>query len=105
MSKAWYFCSVKVLLNKTSSSAGRRAPLLLGLFGLLVYQVLQMVNTLVFSMFSVYYMQFLAELVLGFVGGSATSFIGTISIITDDSRHELLPVNFLRIGFSMDRSA
>lgn len=79
------------------SSLGRRPPLLLGLFGLLVYQMLQLVNTVTSLMLSIYYIQFMAEVVLGLVGGVATPFIGTMSIITDQSRHELLPVMLTKI--------
>ncbi|VDK45343.1 unnamed protein product [Anisakis simplex] len=75
----------------SDGSGGRRRPLLIGLFGLLLYSLLQFASTIFYKSVNVYTIQYLAELTIGFSGGIATIFTASFAIVTDDSRHQMAP--------------
>lgn len=73
---------------------------MLSLFGLFIYTLLQLGSTLSYKWISVYYALYAAEIFIGFTGGIASLFMASFAIVTDDCRHQMLPVAFLIIFFS-----
>lgn len=95
--------TVPIIGAWSDGSGGRRRPLLLSLFGLFIYTLLQLGSTLSYKWISVYYALYAAEIFIGFTGGIASLFMASFAIVTDDCRHQMLPGTSsvpLRIGIA-----
>uniref|UniRef100_A0A914ZJ79 Proton-coupled folate transporter n=1 Tax=Parascaris univalens TaxID=6257 RepID=A0A914ZJ79_PARUN len=83
--------TVPIIGAWSDGSGGRRRPLLLSLFGLFIYTLLQLGSTLSYKWIGVYHVLYVAEIFIGFTGGIASLFMTSFAIVTDDCRHEMLP--------------
>lgn len=68
---------------------GRRIPFLISLSGIMMYTLLELMGSLLYSYVNIYYLQFAAEFSIGCTGGVATVFGMSFAIVTDDSRDQM----------------